>query len=182
MWLPDRHASHMRGDVEMPYLDIAPILAAIREQPSTFSISNGWLKHRPSRHRFKVQADGHVTVDAECGCAGLSVRTEQGRELHEALQTWQAEYWIPNEINRHFARHFQPASFWRRWLHKTAMFLSQDRSDGAFALYGRTWAESGQVVPGTNNEPPPARPARPDRPLPIGPSANVRQEPEKVTA
>jgi hypothetical protein len=42
------------------YLDISPMLVAMREQPATFSMSKGWLKHRPSRHRFWVGADVRV--------------------------------------------------------------------------------------------------------------------------
>jgi hypothetical protein len=166
----------------MAYLDIAPMLAAMREQPNTFSLSNGWLKHRPSRHWFKVQADGQVTVDAECGCAGLLVRTEQGRELYDALQTWQAEYWVPREINRHFAGHFRPASLWQRWVHKIGTLWLRDRADDAFPLYGRTRADSVRVVPGSNNEPSSDHPARPNWTPPMGSSAEVRREPEKVTA
>jgi len=165
----------------MAYLDISPMLAAMREQPDTFSMSNGWLKHRPSHHRFKVQAGGHVIVDAECGCAGLSVRTEQGRELYEALQSWQAEYWVPREINRHFARHFQPASLWRRWLNNFLSLWSRDRSDGAFTSYRRTSAENGRATSRSYNEPLPEGLARSDWPPRPDPLANVRREREKVT-
>jgi hypothetical protein len=71
------------------------MLAAMREQPEAFSLSRGWLKHHPSKHRFKVQADGFVVVDAEYGCATPSVRTEQGLQLNEAMKAWRAEYWRP---------------------------------------------------------------------------------------
>jgi hypothetical protein len=160
----------------MAYLDISPMLAAMREQPDTFSLSHGWLKHRPSHHRFKVQADGYVTVDSECGCADLSVRSGQGRELYEALQSWQADYWVPREVNRHFARHFRPAGLWRRWLRKVAALFAKDRRDSAFALYGEAWANSGRP-PEPNNDPPPAGSRRPP---PMGLSADVRREAEKV--
>jgi hypothetical protein len=164
------------------YLDISPMLVAMREQPATFSMSKGWLKHRPSRHRFWVGVDGHVTVDAECGCAGLSVRAEQGRELHQALQVWRTEYWVPHEVNRHFARHFQPAAFWRRWISAFLAMWSRDREDSAFALYGRTWAESGRSL-SEPNEPPPEGPTRLDQPPPLAPSSpHVHREPEEVAA
>jgi hypothetical protein len=166
----------------MAYLDISPMLAAMREQPDAFSLSGGWLKHRPSHHWFKVHADGHVIVDAECGCAGLSVRAEQGRQLYEALESWRAEYWVPREINRHFARHFRPTSFWRRWLRKVTPLWPQDRHDDALAIHTRASAESGLMAPERDDGPPPPRPAKPDVPAPASSTANIRRESKEVTA
>ena len=166
----------------MVYLDISPMLAAMREQPDAFSLSRGWLKHHPSNHRFKVQADGFVVVDAECGCATLSVRTEQGLQLNEAMKTWRAEYWVPHEINQHFARHFRPPRFWRRWLRKVTVLLTQDRDNSALAGYTQACSGSGQVVaPQRDDRPPSARNEKPDLPPPTDPSANIRRKPEEAT-
>jgi hypothetical protein len=164
------------------YLDISPILAAMREQPDAFSLSDGWLIHRASRHRFKVQADGHVIVDAARGCSHRSVRNEQGRQLYEALETWQAEHWIPREINRHFSSCIRPSGFWRRWLRKAAALWGQHRHDGALAIYAQAWVQSRQAAPRRDDEPPPPRPRKPDLPPPAGPAAKIRRERDKVTA
>jgi hypothetical protein len=164
------------------YLDISPMLAAMREQPDGFSLSNGWLRHHPSNHRFKVQADGFVIIDAECGCAALSVHTEQGLQLYDALETWRAEYWVPREINQHFARHFRPPSVWRRWLRKARAYLTQYLDNSASAIYDRPWSDSGQPVrPRGDNALTSGRTAKPDLPLSAAPPPNIRREPEDTT-
>jgi hypothetical protein len=94
----------------MAYFDISSMLVALRDQPDAFCLSEGWLIHLPSRHRFKVQAEGSIIIDAACGDAGLSVHAEQGRQLYQAVGSWRTEYWIPHEISGHFANHFRPAS------------------------------------------------------------------------
>jgi hypothetical protein len=157
------------------------MLAAMHEQPGEFSFSSGWLKHHPSHHRFKVQGDGYVIVDAECGCAGLAVRAEQGRQLVEALQCWRVEYWVPREINRHFARHFRTTSLWRRWLRKVAALWSRERSDSALAIYAQAWADCGQIGPGNDSRPRPPYAAKPDVPPPRGSFSNARRESEEAT-
>ena len=140
----------------MVYLDISPMLAAMREQPDAFSLSRGWLKHHPSNHRFKVQADGFVVVDAECGCATLSVRTEQGLQLKEAMKAWLAEYWVPHEINQHFARHFRPPSFWRRWLRRVTVILTQGRDNSALAVDAQACSDREQAVAPQRDDRPPS--------------------------
>jgi hypothetical protein len=162
------------------YLDISPMLAALREQPATFSMAKGWLKHRPSRHRFKVDAAGHVIIDAECGCSGLSVRLEQGRKLYEALQVWREEYWVPHQVNQHFGAHFRPAPLWRRWWNSFVAFWTGDGEDGALALYGRAWAECGRTTAQANNPPPPDGPRWPTQPRPLVPPGKIRREPEDI--
>lgn len=166
----------------MAHLDISPMLDAMREHPDAFSLSDGWLKHRSGRHRFKVQADGYVIVDADCGCSGLSVHSEQGRQLYEALESWRVEYWVPREIDRLFGWHVRPASFWRRWVRKVAELWTRHRYDGALAICAQVWGEIGQVAPWRDDEPPPPRPKRPDLPPLAGPAAKIRREREKVTA
>jgi hypothetical protein len=96
------------------YLDAAPMIAALRFQPSDFEYAHGWLNHVPSRHRFQFDRKGRVTVDALCGCAAMSVRPEQAGELHLMFKTWRQHYWVPMEQNREFASHFQEPNAWVR--------------------------------------------------------------------
>jgi hypothetical protein len=165
----------------MAYFDISSMLVALREQPDAFCLSEGWLTHLPSRHRFKVQAEGSIIIDAAGGEACPSVHAEQGRELYQAVGSWRTEYWIPHEIGRHFANHFRPASFWRRWWRKIADLSVEHHHDGAFVLYGKAWADIGLVPRCPDSEPPPSRPAKPGRPPPTSPSANIRREFEEAS-
>ena len=167
---------------ELANLDISPMLAAMREQPAAFSMTKDWLRHRPSRHRFKVDPAGHVIVDAECGCAALSVRIEQGRELYEALKAWREEYWIPHQVNQHFARHFRPQPFWRRWWNAVVESWTGGDSEGAFALYGQTWGAPYIASQSSTGEPPLDGPKQPTRPRPLEPSAGSRRETEDSVA
>ena len=96
------------------YLDVAPMISALRVQPSDFEYSRGWLNHVPSRHRFQFDRSGRVTIDALCGCAALSVRPEQADELHTIYKTWRHSYWVPLETNREFASHFRAPNPWVR--------------------------------------------------------------------
>ena len=79
------------------YLDVAPMIASLRFQPSDFEYAHGWLHHVPSRHRFQFDRKGRVTIDALCGCAAMSVRPEQADELHSMFKTWRQHYWVPME-------------------------------------------------------------------------------------
>ena len=96
------------------YLDVAPMISALRFQPSDFEYAHGWLQHVPSRHRFQFDRSGRVTIDALCGCAALSVRPEQADELHATFKTWRYSYWQPLETNREFASHFRAPNAWVR--------------------------------------------------------------------
>ena len=96
------------------YLDVAPMIAALRFQPSDFEYAHGWLNHVPSRHRFQFDRKGRVTIDALCGCAAMSVRPEQADELHSMFKTWRQHYWTPMEQNREFASHFNEPNGWVR--------------------------------------------------------------------
>jgi hypothetical protein len=98
----------------MAYLDVAPMIGALRERPDEFDMKHGWLRHVPSRHRYKFDTGGNVLFDTACSCATLSIREEQTRELHAAFRAWHQAYWQPLEINRQFARHFRPPGFGRR--------------------------------------------------------------------
>src|SRR5277367_3291465 len=96
------------------HLDVAPMIAALRFQPSDFEFSHGWLNHVPSRHRFQFDRSGRVAIEAMCDCASLSIKPEQSDELVAMFTTWRQEYWQPLEINREFASHFQKPNTWVR--------------------------------------------------------------------
>ena len=96
------------------YLDVAPMITALRFQPSDFEYAHGWLSHVPSRHRFQFDRKGRVTIDALCGCAALSVRPEQADELHSMFKVWRQDFWVPMETNREFASHFAEPNSWVR--------------------------------------------------------------------
>lgn len=96
------------------YLDVSPMISALRFQPIDFELSHGWLRHVPSRHRFQFDRKGRVTIDAHCGCAALSVRPEQTDELYASFRTWRQDYWQPTEINREFTSHFKEPNAWVR--------------------------------------------------------------------
>ena len=95
-------------------LDVAPMITALRFQPSDFEYAHGWLNHVPSRHRFQFDRKGGVTIDALCGCAALSIKPEQADELHSMFDVWRREYWRPLETNREFASHFAEPNAWIR--------------------------------------------------------------------
>jgi hypothetical protein len=109
----------------MSFLDVGPIIGALRTRPADFEMDQGWLLHFPSRHRFQVDEDGTVRIDARCDCALLHVKHEQGRELWNAFQTWHAAYWRPTEINREFAWHFRPPTIWQRFYRGLRVKLRQ---------------------------------------------------------
>jgi len=96
------------------FLDISPMIAALREQPTDFEYSRGWLSHTPSRHRFRFDRSGNVTIDAHCGCSGMATRRDQGLELALTFDLWRERYWLPLLQNRDFAGHFRPATRWLR--------------------------------------------------------------------
>ena len=96
------------------YLDVSPMISALRFQPDDFEFKHGWLHHVPSRHRFQFDRMGRVTIDAPCGCASMSVSPEQSDELVSMFKTWRREYWTPLETNREFASHFRKPNAWVR--------------------------------------------------------------------
>ena len=91
----------------MTYLDVSPMMIALRTNPSDFEMKRGWLHHFPSRHEFKFDQHGNVRLHARCDCAILSVRREQGLELWKTFQLWHTSYWRPTQINKEFAAHFR---------------------------------------------------------------------------
>lgn len=83
----------------MAYLELSPMIAALRERPTDFEADRGWLVHFPSRHCFMFDRLGNVAMHARCDCAHLSVRVEDAQELWTAYREWHASYWLPIEIN-----------------------------------------------------------------------------------
>ena len=100
----------------MAYLDVSPMITALRTSPDTFEFTRGQLLHIPSQHRFRFDSSGNVRLDAECSCAMLRVRDEQQAPLFQAYNEWRASYWRPLEINRQFAEHFDPPTGLRKFL------------------------------------------------------------------
>ncbi len=96
------------------HLDAAPMIEALRFQPEDFDMDRGWLTHVPSRHRFQFDGLGRVTIEADCGCAAMTVKPEQTDELFATYKLWRREYWTPIATNREFASHFAKPNAWVR--------------------------------------------------------------------
>ena len=118
----------------MAYLDLTPMLQAMRARPSEFEMYGPFLRHIRSQHLLEVDRRGNVRVHARCDCAMLEVSREQGEEMMAALSAWRIVYWEPHlaqieaekraaKINREFASHFRPPDAWRRFL---ALFRRND--------------------------------------------------------
>jgi hypothetical protein len=122
----------------MAYLDLAPMLQAMRARPSEFEMYGRYLRHTRSQHLLDFDSWGNARVHARCDCAMLQVSREQGEEMKAVLSAWKIVYWEPHlaqieaekraaKINREFAAHFRPPSAWRRFLarfHRTNNPLS----------------------------------------------------------
>lgn len=104
----------------MQYLNVSPMMVALRSAPEEFELTGGWLHHIPSRHSFRFGPKDSVEIRAACDCALLMVQPEQQRELADCFRQWRVVYWRPMEINREFAQHFAPRSWWRQALIKAA--------------------------------------------------------------
>jgi hypothetical protein len=107
------------------YLDAGPMIRALSEDPEAFEIRRNCLRHRPSRHWLIFDANGNARIFARCSCAELPISREQSKQLREAFAVWEETYWRPlvareaaqrrvAEINREFARHFGPKTWWQR--------------------------------------------------------------------
>jgi hypothetical protein len=116
-----------RGDSIMAYLDLSPMLQAMRLRPSEFEMQGVCLHHIPSHHLLNFDATGLARVHARCDCAMLSVSRDQSEEMRVAMSAWKIVYWEPHlaeleaerraaKINREFASHFRPSTPWRRFL------------------------------------------------------------------
>ena len=96
-------------------LDMRPMIDALRFQPSDFELKGGWLTHLPSRHRYRFDRQGLLSIDADCGCAVLRARADQQADLASAYDHWRVDYWAIVETNREFASHFAPVGRLRRF-------------------------------------------------------------------
>ena len=112
----------------MRYLDVSPMISALRFQPTDFEYARGWLRHVPSRHAFRFDRKGGVTIEAQCGCAGLNVRQEQADDLFATFNAWRENYWRPLETDREFASHFCKPNAWVRLFRDTRMAWRRFRS------------------------------------------------------
>jgi hypothetical protein len=114
----------------MTYLDISPMLVALREQPANFELRGAELHHVPSRHSFGfTRGGGGAVTRAWCDCAALPISETQSSQFKLAFDDWMLRYWEPHQaeqaeakriakINRHFASHFRPSLAARllRWI------------------------------------------------------------------
>ena len=100
----------------MVFLNVSPMIAALRETPDEFELTGGWLNHIRSRHSFRFGPTDDVEISAACDCALLTVRPEQKRELAIGYQEWKSNYWQPLQINREFASHFSRRPVWQQML------------------------------------------------------------------
>jgi hypothetical protein len=111
----------------MAYLDLTPMLQAMRTRPSEFEMQEFYLRHIPSQHLLTFNIWGNAQVHARCDCAMLEVSREQSEELTAAISAWKVVYWAPHlaqiaaekraaKINREFASHFRPPGLWQRFL------------------------------------------------------------------
>lgn len=91
----------------MSYLDVSPMMNALRTAPEQFELTDGWLHHRASWHSFRFGPDDDVEIRAACDCAVLAVRPEQRSALAACYRQWESSYWRPLQINREFASHFE---------------------------------------------------------------------------
>ena len=96
-------------------LDMRPMIDALRFQPSDFELKGGWLTHLPSRHRYRFDRQGLLSIDADCGCAVLRARADLQADLATAYDSWRVDYWAIVETNREFASHFAPVGRLRRF-------------------------------------------------------------------
>jgi hypothetical protein len=108
----------------MAYLDLSPMLKAMRTRPDEFEMQGSYLRHKPSHHLLNFDVWGNARLHARCDCAMLDVSREQSEEMKAALAAWKVMYWEPYlakieaekraaKINREFASHFR-VNLWRR--------------------------------------------------------------------
>src|SRR6266851_1151791 len=111
----------------MAYLDLTPMLQAMRARPDEFEMYGPFLRHIRSQHLLDFDRRGNARVHARCYCAMLQVSLDQSEEMMAAFSTWKIIYWEPHlaqieaekraaKINREFASHFRPPGAWRRFL------------------------------------------------------------------
>ena len=119
---------------EMVYLNVCPMMVALRETPEDFEIDQDWLLHIPSGHGFIFDPRGRARVIAHCDCALLAISPEQQRNLFTCFNDWKVNYWFPRQVNTEFASHFQSRSIYRQilidltsWLYRRLVRGNQKR-------------------------------------------------------
>jgi len=128
------------------FLDVSPMITALRTQPTDFEFTRGWLRHVPTRHRFHFDRKGNVTIEAHCGCAGMSVRADQGTELYTTFNLWREDYWQPLLRNREFADHFRTPNAWVRLWRDVRMALRRFRGRAEPVTLATFASESASVA------------------------------------
>src|SRR6185312_8008657 len=89
----------------MTYLDISPMLVALREQPANFALRGAELHHIPSRHSFGFTRGGRTAVTrAWCDCAALPISEQQSAEFKLTFDDWMQAYWLPRQAEEAEAR------------------------------------------------------------------------------
>lgn len=127
------------GAYPVRFLDVTPMIEAFQFQPADFEFKHGWLRHVPSRHQFRFDRKGRVTIDARCSCAAQAVSREQGERLYAAFNGWHEYYWRPLEIDREFASHFREPNAWVRLFRDFRMAWRRFRRQAApISLPSRT--------------------------------------------
>ena len=59
------------------FIDVSPMISALRFRPTDFEYARGRLVHVPSRHRFLFNHEGRMTILAACGCSDRQIRPDQ---------------------------------------------------------------------------------------------------------
>jgi len=113
------------------YLDVTPMIEAFQFQPADFEFKQGWLRHVPSRHQFRFDRKGRVTIDARCSCSAQAVSREQSEQLYTAFKGWHEYYWRPLEVNKEFASHFEEPNAWVRLFRDIRMAWRRFRRQAA---------------------------------------------------
>ena len=173
------------------FIDASPMIRALRQNPSEFEMRYNCVRHRPSRHWLGFDPNGTARLSAHCSCAEFPISAEQSAELRAAVANWKEIYWRPlmareaaarrvAEINREFARHFQPKNSLAAGRRCRVGLERHQR----FAFPHRSVATRGRRIvcrPATSNR---AEPARADLGLTILPGprrAPPRQNPRWPT-
>jgi hypothetical protein len=110
------------------YLDVGPIILALKFQASDFEYAHGWLHHIPSRHRFQFDPRGGVIV-ARRSWAGLSIKPKQAAELRSMFEAWRQTYWQPLETDQTSASHFVELNSWIRPFREARMAWRRFRQE-----------------------------------------------------
>jgi hypothetical protein len=77
------------------YLDVGPMILALRQKPSEFEIRYDRLRHRPSRHLLAFHRNVGGRIVARCNCTEFPIRPEQAAALSAAISNWERSYWRP---------------------------------------------------------------------------------------